>query len=315
MEKKQSMIKTIGLIGAGSVGTALISYLDRAYADDFYLLARGDRAVRLKKNGISVNDCTLYPKIYAEESQKINIDLLIISVKCYSLDTVIEDIRGLIGKETIILPLLNGIMATQRLREAFPENRVLYGVMLRTDAHRTGHKVYFTTSGEVQIGYENNRVPAPEVQAVYECLKDSGINVRIYEDMRRTQWRKWLSNTGGSLAAVEVGVECGYFTQVEEIVEIIRLCMDEILLLARAEKVNLTEKDRDEMLDILLHYPAHKKMSMLQDVEAGRPLEIDEYAGTVVQLGKKHGIATPVNDILYKTIKAREKVDALRKHI
>lgn len=309
------MIETIGLIGAGSVGTALISYLQRAYADHFYLLARGERAKRLAHNGISVNDCTMYPKIYSEKTQDVKINLLIISVKCYSLNSVMEDIRGLIDEDTILLPLLNGIMATERLREAFPNNRVLYGVMLRTDAHRTGHKVYFTTSGEVQFGYEDNRVVAPEVQAVYERLKAAGINVKIYEDMRRTQWRKWLSNTGGSLAAVEVGVECGYFTQVEEIVDIIRLSMDEILQLAAAEKVNLTEKDRDEMLDILLHYPAHKKMSMLQDVEAGRPLEIDEYAGTVVQLGRKHGIATPVNDILYKTIKAREKVDALRKHI
>lgn len=309
------MIETIGLIGAGSVGTALISYLYRADADHFYLLARGERAKRLAHNGISVNDCTMYPKIYSEETQDVKINLLIISVKCYSLNSVMEDIRGLIDEDTILLPLLNGIMATERLREAFPNNRVLYGVMLRTDAHRTGHKVYFTTSGEVQFGYENNHVVAPEVQAIYERLKETGINVKIYEDMRRTQWRKWLSNTGGSLAAVEVGVECGYFTQVEEIVDIIRLSMDEILQLAAAEKVNLTEKDRDEMLDILLHYPAHKKMSMLQDVEAGRPLEIDEYAGTVVQLGRKHGIATPVNDILYKTIKAREKVDALRKHI
>lgn len=315
MEKEQNIIRTIGLIGAGSVGTALISYLNRAYADNFYLLARNERALRLRKNGVSVNDCTMYPKVYAEESQEIKIDLLIISVKSYSLNAVIEDIRGLIQKETIILPLLNGIMATARLRAAFPENRVLYGVMLRTDAHRTGHKVYFTTSGEVQIGYEDNRVPAPEVTAIYECLKNAGVTVRIYEDMRQMQWRKWLSNTGGSLAAVEVGVECGYFTQVEEIVEIIRSSMDEILQLAKAEQVNLTEKDRDEMLDILLHYPAHKKMSMLQDVEAGRPLEIEEYAGTVVQLGRRHGIATPVNDILYKTIKAREKVDALRKHI
>lgn len=124
-----------------------------------------------------------------------------------------------------------------------------------------------------------------------------------------------MSNTAGSQVAVEVGVECGYFEQVDEIVSLIRLCIDEMLELAKAEHINVDEKDRDEIIDILLHYPAHKKMSMLQDWEARRPIEIDDYSGVVVELGKKHGIPTPVNNAIYLAIKAREKVIEMRKHI
>ncbi|MDO4522660.1 MAG: 2-dehydropantoate 2-reductase [Eubacteriales bacterium] len=309
------MIKNVGVIGAGSVGTMLLSYLYHADKEHFYVIARGSRAEKFAQRGVSVNGETIYPQVYSSPKQQIKLDLLIITVKCYSLSQVMEDIRDLIDKETILLPLLNGIMATDRLQRAFPENRVLYGVMLRTDAYRTGHHVYFSTSGEIQFGYADNRVIRPEIQQIYDRLREAGINARIYEDMRRIQWRKWLSNTGGSQAAVEVGVECGYFDQVDEIVDLIRLCMDEILQLAKAEHVNLTEKDRDEMLAFLLKYPAHKKMSMLQDVEAGRPIEIDEYAGTVVELGKKHGIPTPVNHVIYLAVKAREKVDSMKKHI
>lgn len=309
------MIRNIGMVGAGSVGSMLISYLYQADKEHFYLLAKGDRAVRLAEKGVSINECTMKPMVYSDRSQNVSLDLLIIAVKNYSLDVVMEEIKDLITDDTIILPLQNGITATDRLQNAFPHNRVLYGIILRTDAHRTGHKVYFTTSGEMQIGYADNTVVAPEVQEVYEALKATGINVRIYRDMRRTQWRKWLLNTGASQAAVEVGVECGYFEQVDEIMELMKLCMDEILELAKAEKVNITEEDRDEILELLKHYPPHKKMSMLQDLEAGRPIEIDEYAGVVVELGKKHGIPTPVNTVIYLAIKAREKVDAMRKHI
>lgn len=309
------MIKNIGMVGAGSVGSMLISYMYQADKEHFYLLAKGDRAVRLAEKGVSINECTMKPMVYSDRSQNVSLDLLIIAVKNYSLDVVMEEIKDLITDDTIILPLQNGITATDRLQNAFPHNRVLYGIILRTDAHRTGHKVYFTTSGEMQIGYADNTVVAPEVQEVYETLKATGINVRIYKDMRRTQWRKWLLNTGASQAAVEVGVECGYFEQVDEIMELMKLCMDEILELAKAEKVNITEEDRDEILELLKHYPPHKKMSMLQDLEAGRPIEIDEYAGVVVELGKKHGIPTPVNTVIYLAIKAREKVDAMRKHI
>lgn len=309
------MINTIGVIGAGSVGSALISFLCPAYKDNFYLLATGDRAGRLRDNGISVNNQTLKPQVYSDPGQNVSLDLLLIVVKSYSLDQVIEDIRPLISSNTILLPLLNGITATDRLREAFPDNRVLYGILLRTDAHRTGHKVYFTTSGEVQLGYADNTNPAPEVTETCEFLRSAGIRANIYQDMRRTQWRKWMLNTGAGQAAVEIGVECGYFGQVDEIVEIMRLCMDEILALAKAEGVRLTEQDRDEIIELLIDYPAHKKMSMLQDVEAGRPIEIEEYAGTVVRLGKKHGIPTPVNYLFYLAITARKKVHALGKHI
>ena len=117
------MIKNIGIVGAGSVGSVLISHLFPAYPDNFYLLATGDRAERMRKNGLSINDRTLKPNIYSDESQDICLDLLIIAVKSYSLDSVMADIRPLIQKSTIILPLLNGIMATERLQSYFPDNR------------------------------------------------------------------------------------------------------------------------------------------------------------------------------------------------
>lgn len=309
------MIKNIGMVGAGSVGSMLISYLYQWDKEHFFLLAKGARAKRLEEKGVSVNDYTMNPSVYSKKEQDVKLDLLIIAVKNYSLETVIEEVRDLIRQDTIILPLQNGITATDRLKAAFPENRVLYGIILRTDAHRTGHKVYFSTSGEMQIGYADNRIVAPEVQAVHDVLKEAGINVCIYEDMKRILWRKWMSNTAGSQVAVEVGVECGYFEQVDEIVSLIRLCIDEMLELAKAEHINVNEKDRDEIIDILLHYPAHKKMSMLQDWEARRPIEIDDYSGVVVELGKKHGIPTPVNNAIYLAIKAREKVIEMRKHI
>ena len=69
------------------------------------------------------------------------------------------------------------------------------------------------------------------------------------------------------------------------------------------------------MLDTLVNFPPDKKMSMLQDIEAGRSIEIDEYAGMVIKLGEKHGIPTPVNKVLYLAITGREKVNAMRRHI
>ena len=307
------MIKTVGILGAGSVGSALMYEMYQRDPDNVYLLATGERAERLSEKGISVNNVIFNPKVYSDPAQGIHIDLLILAAKTYSMDSVIKDIRPLIDKDTILLPIENGITTSALLESEFPENRVFYGVVLRTDAHRMSRRVYYTTLGEMQIGYADNRIPKPEVNEAYERLKELGINVKVYEDMRRAKWRKWMLNTGASQTAVEVQAECGFFGQVEEVRALMKMLMDEILELAWAEGVNLTEKDRDDIIEILINFPPDKKMSMLQDYEAGRPIEIDEYAGEVIRLGRKHGIPTPANEILYLAITARQKISELRK--
>lgn len=307
------MIRTVGIIGAGSVGSALMYEMYKRDPENVYLLATGARAERLNEKGISVNNEVFHPTVYSDPSQDIHIDLLILAAKTYSMDSVINDIRPLIDRDTILLPIENGITTSTLLEKEFPENRVFYGVVLRTDAHRMSRRVYYRTLGEMQIGYADNHDPKPEVIEAYERLKELGINVKVYEDMRRAKWRKWMLNTGASQTAVEVQAECGFFGQVEEVRELMKMLMDEILELAWAEGVNLTEEDRDDIIEILVNFPPDKKMSMLQDYEAGRTLEIDEYAGEVVRLGKKHGIPTPANEILYLAITARQKIAELRK--
>ena len=313
MKRNGDMIKTVGILGAGSVGSALMYEMYKRDPENVYLLATGERAERLTTKGISVNNEVFFPKVYSDPSQGIHIDLLILAAKTYSMASVVEDMRPLIDADTIILPIENGITTTTMLQGEFPENRVFHGVVLRTDAHRMSRRVYYHTLGEMQIGYADNRVVKPEVQEAYERLKELGINVKIYEDMRKAKWRKWMLNTGASQTAVEVQAECGFFGQVEEVRSRMKMLMDEILAVGKAEGVNIDEKDRDEIIEMLINFPPDKKMSMLQDYEAGRPIEIDEYAGEVVKLGRKHGIPTPANEILYLAITARQKIAELRK--
>ena len=300
-------------MGAGSVGSALTYEMYQRDPENIYLLATGERAERLTTKGISVNNEVFFPKVYSDRSQGVHIDLLILAAKTYSMDSVIEDIGGLIDKDTILLPIENGITTTTLLRNSFPDNRVLHGVVLRTDAHRMSRRVYYHTLGEMQIGYEDNTVVAPEVQECYERLLELGVNVKIYKDMRKAKWRKWMLNTGASQTAVEVQAECGFFGQVEEVRELMSMLMDEIIAVGHAEGVDIGEKDKEVIIDMLIDFPPDKKMSMLQDYEAGRPIEIDEYAGEVVRLGRKHGIPTPANEILYLAITARQKIAELRK--
>ena len=243
------MIKTVGILGAGSVGSALMYEMYKRDPENVYLLATGERAERLTTKGISVNNEVFFPKVYSDPSQGIHIDLLILAAKTYSMASVVEDMRPLIDADTIILPIENGITTTTMLQGEFPENRVFHGVVLRTDAHRMSRRVYYHTLGEMQIGYADNRVVKPEVQEAYERLKELGINVKIYEDMRKAKWRKWMLNTGASQTAVEVQAECGFFGQVEEVRSLMKMLMDEILAVGKAEGVNI-ERIKGKILDL-----------------------------------------------------------------
>ena len=307
------MIKTVGIVGAGSVGSSLLYEMYKRDPENVYLVATGARAERIADKGLSVNNEVFHSKMYTDPAQGIHIDLLILAVKTYSLEAAVEDVRPLVDEDTILLPIENGITTTTLIEKAFPNNKVFYGVVLRTDAHRISRRVYFNTLGELQLGYAYNNPIKPEVQEACDRLTELGVNARIYEDMRRTKWRKWMLNTGGSQAAVEVLAECGYFGQVEEIQALMNMLMDEIIAIGKAEGVNIGESDKEEMIDTLINFPPDKKMSMLQDYEAGRPIEIDEYAGEVIKLGEKHGIPTPANKILYLTITARQKLSELRR--
>lgn len=299
-------MKNVAIMGMGAVGSAIADYLYKTYRDNFYVVASGERKERLMLKGVKVNDTLIYPHII--DNNSVNIDLLILTVKNYSLEIAMRELEGIISEKTIILPLLNGVTATDRLKKYFPNNKVLYGIILRTDANRIGREVTYSTTGEIQIGFEDSSKNADDLLEVKRFLAHSGLNVNIYDDIIKMIWRKWMINVGANQVSVEAHAEFKYYGLVPEIVELMKLSMDEILRVAEKEHINLTLKDRDEVIDILINYPPYKKTSMLQDIEANRPTEIDYFAGTVVELSEKHGLEAPINKTLYLAIKARERV-------
>lgn len=300
-------ITASAIVGAGAVGSVVLKKLYDKYQGAVSIVASGERKERLSTKGINVNGEVFCPNVISGEGAHEPIDLLIICVKNYHLEQTMEDIEKIINKNTIILPLLNGITATDRLQKRFPENRVLYGIMMRTDAERLKYKVTYSTAGEIQFGYAKNETLTEELSAVKEYLEQAEVNAKIYPDMRKMLWRKWMINIGANPVSLITCAQFKYFG-LEEIIYLMRDSLTEILKIAEAEGVSMTEQDMEDIIQILINYPPEKKTSMLQDLEACRRTEIDEFSGQVVRLGEKHGIPTPVNRTLYYAIKAREHI-------
>lgn len=300
-------IKNSAIIGAGAVGTALGSVLYENKGSEFSYIATGKRAERIRNKGILVNGQRIFPEVTSDRSQR-NIDLVIMCVKNYDLESALVDLGEVINKDTMILPLLNGVTAVDRVKEVFPENEVIYGTIMRTDANRTDSNVTYSTLGEIQFGTPRGEKEPEVMSAIGDFFKSAGINANFYDNMEYMQWRKWLVNVGSNQVSVLTEAKFKYFGQFEEIVHLMRDAMQEIVEIAKKKDIGITEKDREEIEQILINYPPEKRTSMLQDLEARRRTEIDYFAGTVIKLGKEVGVPTPVNQTLYYAIKARELV-------
>lgn len=300
------MIKTVSIMGAGSIGGMLSTFFHKAYPDHFSILAKGCRAERLRAGGIRVNGHQISLRVI--DSREEAPDLLVLCVKNYDLEQAIADTKDVLTQNTIILPLLNGISATERLKEVFPCNTVLYGIIMRTDTERKNGETTFTVTGEVQFGERKNETFSEAVKAVKECLDKAGIPNRVYPDMLYMLWRKWMVNIGANQISILTEAQFKYFQLIPEIQDAVRAAISEVYPISVVAGAGLNKEEVDNIITEILHYPPEKKSSMLQDLEARRPTEIDYFAGTVIKLGNQYSIPTPVNDLLYKLIKTREKI-------
>lgn len=302
-------MNNVAIIGAGAVGCAVGKTISDVIGPDrFSFVANGERAERILRAGLMVNGEVWHPRVSSAQSHE-HIDLLLVLVKNYSLEDAMKDIESVVDEDTVILSLLNGVTGVDALTDRFPNNHVLYGIVMRTDANRTDETVTFSTLGQIQFGDEWNVEWSPDVCDVAALFDECGINYHVYEDMKRMLWRKWMVNIGANQISLLTAAKFKYFPQIPEISSALDLAMQEIVDIAKAQEIHLTRKDKEDMIEVLLNYPPEKRTSMLQDLEAKRRTEIDYFAGTVVSLGKKSNVPTPVNEILYYLIKAREIVN------
>lgn len=303
----------LAMIGLGAVGSVFGMDLYNAYPEEFFAIASGSRYQRLTAEGLMVNDMRYPIKVEQPQADTVPADIIFVVVKNYGLESAIEDMRAFVGEQTIIVPLLNGISATPALRAAFPQARVLFGIAMGIDARRTGNAVDFTTRGVLQFGWEQNKEPyAPEVIQVRDILAATPIPLEIPEEMEHAVWKKFMLNVGYN--QVTAAVDCFIYecTEVDNYFRLTSAAMQEVVEIAKASGVGLTEADREATEKFMAAFPRTAQTSMHQDIKAGRITEVDYFGGTVEEYGRRLGIATPINSVLRQIIRGKEEQNRLK---
>ena len=299
-------IKTAGVIGLGALGTLYAHLLTEALGREHVLvLADKGRVERYRREGVFFNG-QLQDFNYADAAAVTEpVDLLLFAVKFGGLDSAVEACRHLVGPDTTLVSVLNGISSEQVLGAAFSPEQVVWCVAQRMSALKEGNHVTVSPLGELAIG-----VPAGQderhLRRLTAFFDSISFSYALPGDIATHMWSKLMCNTGCNQAAMLY--QCGYGgLQVPgEARDTMLGAMREVVAVANAEGVPLSEKDIDGWLAIIDTFPADGEPSMRQDGKAHRKSELELFAGTVRRLARKHNIAVPVNDRIYEQVRAME---------
>lgn len=292
-------IETAGVVGLGALGTMYAHILTNAMGRDrVFVYADADRVKRYQKDGVFYNG-ELQDFQYTVPEEPV--DLLLVAVKFGALEDAISLCRPAVGPDTTVVSVLNGISSEEQLSAAYSPAQVVWCVAQKMSAKKVGNQAEADPTGELALGVPKG-MDRSHLDRLTAFLGSIGFVYSLPEDIQVHMWSKLLCNTGCNQACMVY--QCGYGgIQVPGPARDAMLgAMREVMAVANAEGIPLSERDIDSWTDIITGFPPEGEPSMRQDGKARRGSEVELFSGTVRRLAEKHGISVPVNDWLYQRI-------------
>lgn len=304
MGKNKNQIK-IHIAGMGALGIMYGDFIKKHGGDVAFVMDKQ----RFEKYGGKEVFCNDFPQSFQmeESSQASPADLVIVAVKYSGLPSVMETIQNSVGENTVILSVMNGIMSEAILADRYGWNKVIYAIAEGMDAMKFGSRLRYTRMGKIVIGGTRPE-QKKQVEKVAGIFRSLELPYEEATDIMHRLWGKFMLNVGVNQVCMAYGTDYeGALGKNREAHEDMLGAMKEVLALGNAEGIPLTEKDIDYYVGLLKQLDPKGMPSMAQDRISRRPSEVEMFAGTVIPLGKKHGISTPVNQKLYNKILEIEK--------
>ena len=305
-------IDRISLIGLGAIGMSFGEKIQAVYPDKLRVIADKTRVERYRQQPFAVNGKSVPFQFETPEQAAGPADLLLVAVKHHHLADTMDAMAPYVGVNTTILSLMNGITSEEIIGQRFGMEKMLHGVCVGIDAVRDGQETTYQTMGKIYFGEKSNLTLSPRVQAVKSLFDAADIPYEIPEDMLKIMWWKFMANVGINQPSAVLEANYGAFQAIPELNELMEETMKEVMTLANAMGIGLTQQDIDKFHDIINSFAPEGKTSMLQDIEAGRKTEVEMLAGTMIELGEKHKVPTPYNRMLFHLIRTKEKMNELR---
>ena len=296
-------INKVAFIGKGGIGLLYGNMIARALGNDAVEYVMDDaRFERHAGDALAVNGkpCALKS---VRASEVTPADLVILTVKTTGLDMALKTMERVVGPNTLIASLCNGITSEQKIAERFGWEHTVLGICQGMDAVFLNGELTFTNTGEIRFGAAVGTDPAT-VTAIDELYTRCGIAHTVEADIEHRMWAKLMLNDGINQTCMAYGGTYGSATkQGSEQRRCFVSAMRETLAVANVEGIELTEADLTQMVRLIEGLDPAGMPSMAQDRVARRKTEVEEFAGTICRLAAKHDIQTPQNEWLYQRIR------------
>ncbi len=301
----------IAVVGVGGVGGYFGARLAQG-GHDVAFLARGANLDALRRDGLRLEspkgDVELSVTATDDATSVGPVDAVLVAVKTWQLSDAFDVIRPMLGPETAVLPLLNGVEAPGALAAALGAGHTLGGLCrIVAQLDGPGRIKHIGVEPFVCFG-ELDNAPTDRVETLREAFgRAPGLDVGVTADVVAAMWQKFLFIAPTSGVGAAAHVPFGVMRETRQTRDLIERAMRETLQVGKASGVNLSDELIPAAPDLLDAAPAGGTTSMQRDIEQGRPSELDAQTGAVVRIGERLGIATPVNDVLYRVLLPREQ--------
>lgn len=298
-------MQTVAVLGAGAVGSYVIWGLAEKPGIRLGVLAEGERAARLKANGIGINGRTYRPEVWAPEEAH-GVDFLVVCLKYGALPGAMDSIRKAVGAHTVVMSLMNGVDSEEIIGARVGAEHLL-PALIKVASRRTEDGVRFDPATTLGIIYGELNAPfdSARVGAVERLFAGTGVNLRVTEHIREEMWCKFRLNVCNNLPQAILGAGIGCYRDSEHMEAIRSGLRNELEAIAAAKGIDMSKVDTSTVHGSPA--AASARFSTLQDLEAGRHTEIDMFSGALMRMGRELGIPTPYNDYTYHMIKALEE--------
>jgi 2-dehydropantoate 2-reductase len=297
----------VAVVGAGGIGAPLGASLALA-GENVTFIARGPHLAAMRANGLKIEgdrgESLIRPVRATDDPATIGpVDLVLFCVKLWDVESAGEQIRPLTGPDTAIIPLQNGVDASERLIPIVGAAHVLGGVAVVTGS--------IIAPGVIRQSGQHHRIVFGELdgritrrcEAIRDACEAAGINAELSGDIQRARWEKFIVLVAASGVCAVSRLPIGPLRDDPDIVPLFDEAMKEVVAVGAACGVQLPQNVLDPWRALLRGVPADWIPSMAVDIRLGRMLELPWLGGKLVELAAAHGVPVPVNRTISAVLK------------
>ncbi|WP_455594175.1 ketopantoate reductase family protein [Cloacibacillus porcorum] len=303
----------IAVLGIGGVGGIVGGALAKNYTETYFYV-RGKNLDAIRRRGLRVRsallgDFTVQPKLASDSAEELGLmDVIFVSCKGYNLRAACESIAPMIKAETLVIPLLNGVIVSDMMRPMLPPCLLADGI-IRVFSHleQPGHIVQSYGPCSVILGMRDGGIPQ-KLEETAAIVGKAGIGTTLSDDILADSWNKYMMMCGNSVLFCCCDGPAGKVREHPDHMELVRAVAGELIAVAAASGVTMPADMADRYTENFSKLAPEAMSSLYRDLSGGKPpseTELDHIIGRMIELGRQYCVPTPYHKAAYERFTAK----------